>query len=64
MKAIRLNWDEQVRWARLKGVSVCGIGIVGMRGVGRTVDVQQIGAGQYRTLRERREIMRNKTNDL
>jgi len=61
--AIRLNWDGQVRWAGLEGVSVCGVGIVGIRGVGRTVDVRQMGVGQYRALRERREIMRNKTND-
>jgi len=61
--AIRLNWDGQVRWAGLEGVSVCGVGIVGMKGVGKTVDVRQVGAGQYRPLRERREIMRNKTND-
>jgi len=61
--AIRLNWDGQVRWARLEGVSVCGVGIVGMRGVGRTVDVRQVEAGQYRALRERWEIIRNKTND-
>ena len=63
MGAIRLNWDGQVRWAGLEGVSVCGVGIVGMRGVGRMVDMRQVGAGQYRVLRERREIMRNKTND-
>jgi len=61
--AIRLNWDGQVRWAGLEGVSVCGVGIVGMRGVGRTVDVWQVGEGQYRAFRERLEIMHNKTND-
>jgi len=63
MGAIRLNWDGQVRWAGLEGVSICGVGIVGMRGVGRTVDVQHGGAGQYRALRERRKIRCNKTND-
>jgi len=63
MGAIRLNWNGQVRRTRQEGVSVCGVGIVGMRGVGRTVDVRQVGVGQYKALRERREIMRNKTND-
>ena len=63
MGAIRLNWEGQVRWVGLEGVSVCGVGIAGMKGVGTTVDVQQVGAGQYRALRERRKIMRNKTND-
>jgi len=63
MGAMRLNWDGQVRWAGLEGVSVSGVGIVGMRGVGRMVDVRQVGAGQYRALREIREIIRNKTND-
>jgi len=37
---------------------------VGMRGLGRTVDVRrQVGPGQYSALRERREIIPNKTND-
>jgi len=58
-----LNSDGQVQWAGLEGVSVCGVGIVGMRGVDRIVDVQQVEAGQYVALRERREIMYNKTND-
>ena len=58
-----MNWDGQVRWAGLEGVSVFGLGIVGMRGVGRMVDVRQVGAGQYIGLRERREIMHHKTND-
>jgi len=63
VEAIRLNWDGEVRWAGLEDVSVHGMDIVGMRGVGRKVDVQQVGGGQYRALRERREILRNKTND-
>jgi len=58
-----LHWDRQVRCAGLEGVSVCGMGIVGMRGVGRTVDVGQVGAEHYRVLRERWEIMHSKTND-
>ena len=63
MGAIRLNWDGQVRWAGLEAVSVFRGGIVGMRVVGRTVDVRQVGVEQYRALRERREILCNKTND-
>ena len=63
MGAIRLKWDGQVRWVGLEGVSVSGVGIVGMRGVGKTVDVRQVGAGQYSASMEKREIMRHKTND-